>query len=166
MVSERVVTVEYLEPTMSRELLGKFPDNSAFDFDYSQSGIWSPLLPRGGGIGRHGPASLLLDGARKKLLAGSPVTLRRVKAKLTFKKKKKKQKRPSALRKSLDFSPVPSPKLVMLHPRGVEEGAESGREALQGPCKIAAADDAAHIMTHPRNSGLLNWCIRSPPHLL
>ncbi|KAJ8466883.1 hypothetical protein OPV22_029435 [Ensete ventricosum] len=111
MVSERVVTVEYLEPTMSRELLVKFPDNSAFDFDYSQSGIWSPLLPRGGGICRHGPASLLLDDARKKLLAGSPVTLRRVKAKLTFKKKKKQKKRPSALRKSLDFSPVPSPKL-------------------------------------------------------
>jgi hypothetical protein len=49
-VVERVVTVEYLEPSMSRELLGKFPDPSAFDFDYSQSGIWSPLnkLPRGG----------------------------------------------------------------------------------------------------------------------
>ncbi|CAL9107117.1 unnamed protein product [Musa textilis] len=104
MVAERLITVEYLEPTMSRELLGKFPDNSAFDFDYSQSGIWSPLLPRRG-----------LDDARNKLLAGSPVTLRRVKAKLTY--KKRKQKRPSAIRKSLDFSPVPSPKLVMLHPR-------------------------------------------------
>ncbi|OEL21852.1 hypothetical protein BAE44_0017131 [Dichanthelium oligosanthes] len=47
-VVERVVTVEYLEPSMSRELLGKFPDPSAFDFDYSQSGIWSPLnkIPR------------------------------------------------------------------------------------------------------------------------
>ncbi|KAL5581579.1 hypothetical protein UlMin_014021 [Ulmus minor] len=38
--------VEYLEPMMSKELLCKFPDNSAFDFDYSQSSIWSPLLPR------------------------------------------------------------------------------------------------------------------------
>ncbi|WVY94775.1 hypothetical protein V8G54_033863 [Vigna mungo] len=37
--------VEYLVPKMSIELLCKFPDNSAFDFDYSQSTIWSPLLP-------------------------------------------------------------------------------------------------------------------------
>ncbi|CAL9144723.1 uncharacterized protein LOC135588909 [Musa acuminata AAA Group] len=104
MTVERVITVKYLEPTMSRVLLDKFPDNSAFDFDYSQSGIWSPLLPRGGGIGRHGPASLLLDGARKKLLAGSPVAPRRVKAKLTYKKQK-------ATRESLDLSPVPSSRL-------------------------------------------------------
>lgn len=38
--------VEYLEPLMSRDLLCKFPDNSAFDFDYTQSSIWSPLLHR------------------------------------------------------------------------------------------------------------------------
>ncbi|XP_024019198.1 uncharacterized protein LOC21392647 [Morus notabilis] len=38
--------VEYLEPVMSKELLCKFPDNSAFDFDYSQSSIWSPLVPQ------------------------------------------------------------------------------------------------------------------------
>ncbi|XP_028779635.1 uncharacterized protein LOC114736012 [Neltuma alba] len=38
--------VEYLEPLMSIELLGKFPDNSAYDFDYSQSSIWSPLISR------------------------------------------------------------------------------------------------------------------------
>ncbi|GER48241.1 phragmoplast orienting kinesin 2 [Striga asiatica] len=31
---------------MSTDLLGKFPDNSAFDFNYAQSSIWSPLLPR------------------------------------------------------------------------------------------------------------------------
>ncbi|KAJ7964622.1 hypothetical protein O6P43_014408 [Quillaja saponaria] len=38
--------VEYLVPLMSKELLYKFPDNSAFDFDYSQSSIWSPLVTR------------------------------------------------------------------------------------------------------------------------
>ncbi|XP_042512694.1 uncharacterized protein LOC122087584 [Macadamia integrifolia] len=47
MIIERVVTVEYLETTMTEALLRKFPDNSAFDFDYTQSGIWSPLVPRG-----------------------------------------------------------------------------------------------------------------------
>ncbi|XP_052180751.1 uncharacterized protein LOC127793956 [Diospyros lotus] len=39
------VAVEYLGDSISSELLCKFPDNSAFDFDYSQSSIWSPLLP-------------------------------------------------------------------------------------------------------------------------
>lgn len=38
--------VEYLEPVMSRDLLHKFPDSSSLGFDYSQSSIWSPLLPR------------------------------------------------------------------------------------------------------------------------
>lgn len=41
-----IKVVEYLEPMMAKELLGKFPDNSAFDFDYTQSSIWSPLAPR------------------------------------------------------------------------------------------------------------------------
>ncbi|GFQ05623.1 hypothetical protein PHJA_002706400 [Phtheirospermum japonicum] len=31
---------------MSNNLLSKFPDNLDFDFDYAQSSIWSPLLPR------------------------------------------------------------------------------------------------------------------------
>ncbi|XP_058195479.1 uncharacterized protein LOC131311877 [Rhododendron vialii] len=38
-----VVVVEYLGDSMSKDLLGKFPDYSAFDFDYSQSSLWSPL---------------------------------------------------------------------------------------------------------------------------
>ncbi|CAL9107121.1 unnamed protein product [Musa textilis] len=129
MTVERVITVKYLEPTMSRVLLDKFPDNSAFDFDYSQSGIWSPLLPRGGGIGCHGPASLLLDDARKKLLAGSPVTPGRVKAKLTYKTQK-------ATRKSLDFSPVPSRRLLLQGWKRVSRAAAKrfkvhGRSPLQ-----------------------------------
>lgn len=40
-----ITVVEYLESSMSKDLLYKFPDNSAFDFDYTQSSIWSPLLP-------------------------------------------------------------------------------------------------------------------------
>ncbi|XP_065631848.1 uncharacterized protein LOC136068514 [Quercus suber] len=36
-----------LEPLMSKEVLCKFPDkSSAFNFDYTQSSIWSPLVPR------------------------------------------------------------------------------------------------------------------------
>ncbi|XP_062185658.1 uncharacterized protein LOC133889196 [Phragmites australis] len=70
-VVERVVTVEYLEQSMSRDLLGKFPDPSAFDFDYSQSGIWSPLskLPRASPM----PASsadFLIANPKRKARAG------------------------------------------------------------------------------------------------
>ncbi|KAG2711335.1 hypothetical protein I3843_04G066400 [Carya illinoinensis] len=38
--------VEYLEPSMSKGLLCKFPDNLVFDFDYTQSSIWSPLVTK------------------------------------------------------------------------------------------------------------------------
>ncbi|KAI3921391.1 hypothetical protein MKW98_013325 [Papaver atlanticum] len=66
-IIERVITVEYLQSSMATNLLCKFPDNSAFDFDYTQSGIWSPLLRRGGG-----PlalkTSISADDIRKKLL--------------------------------------------------------------------------------------------------
>lgn len=41
-----VVVVEYLQSIMCEQLVGKFPDNSAFDFDYTQSSIWSPLIQR------------------------------------------------------------------------------------------------------------------------
>ncbi|CAA6668651.1 unnamed protein product [Spirodela intermedia] len=63
-VRERIITVEYLEPTMSSHLLLKFPDNSAYDFDYSQSGIWSPLLPRGSAA--TATVAAASDSARKK----------------------------------------------------------------------------------------------------
>ena len=39
--------VYYMDPLMSKNLLQKFPDkSSAFDFNYSQSSIWSPWVPR------------------------------------------------------------------------------------------------------------------------
>ncbi|XWS75752.1 hypothetical protein CRYUN_Cryun01aG0119000 [Craigia yunnanensis] len=56
--------VEYLEPLMSRELLCKFPDNSAFDFDYSQSSLWSPLVPRA-----YSPAHMDFDPITPRKLA-------------------------------------------------------------------------------------------------
>ncbi|CAL1385914.1 unnamed protein product [Linum trigynum] len=53
-LSSNCRVVEYLQPLMSKELLVKFPDNSAFDFNYLESSIWSPLVPRihnfGGGF--------------------------------------------------------------------------------------------------------------------
>lgn len=43
----RLKVVQYVDPLMEKELLSKFPDSySEFDFDYSQSSIWSPLVPR------------------------------------------------------------------------------------------------------------------------
>ncbi|XP_052153248.1 uncharacterized protein LOC127771385 [Oryza glaberrima] len=77
-VVERVVTVEYLEPSMSRGLLGMFPDSSAFDFDYSQSGIWSPLNkvprpppppPRSGGGGAEGSRDFLIANPKRRARA-------------------------------------------------------------------------------------------------
>ncbi|OVA12743.1 hypothetical protein BVC80_8541g3 [Macleaya cordata] len=128
MIIERVITVEYLEPTMSRELLCKFPDHSAFDFDYSQSGIWSPLLPRGGGATTATGRSLTLSDSssmeiRRKLLDGfdqdtlssdnneenlnSNVTTK-IKNKIALKMMKKKKKKKKEMKnKSLDLSITP-----------------------------------------------------------
>lgn len=102
--------VEYLAPFMSVELLCKFPDNSAYDFDYSQSTIWSPLVPRPYtpmDLNLTTPKNLSYDymtlGARssgnklkkKKKFTSSPFNL-----KLDFIKKKQSMKKlPS------DFSP-------------------------------------------------------------
>ncbi|KAI3763206.1 hypothetical protein L1987_53659 [Smallanthus sonchifolius] len=50
-----VKVVEYMLSSMSNELLCKFPDNSAFDFDYTQSSIWSPLVPHPSNPSSPGP---------------------------------------------------------------------------------------------------------------
>ncbi|CAM0903923.1 unnamed protein product [Alopecurus aequalis] len=73
-VVERVVTVEYMGQSMSRNLLGKFADSSAFDFDYSQSGIWSPVnkipsaSPASGGAGSR---DFLIAKWKRRARAGS-----------------------------------------------------------------------------------------------
>ncbi|KZV31374.1 UDP-glucose flavonoid 3-O-glucosyltransferase 3-like [Dorcoceras hygrometricum] len=111
-----VKVVEYLETSMSSELLSKFPDNSAFDFDYSQSSIWSPLLPRTFANGLDG----CLELSRKLqydendfsgLLKNSKKFAANIKKKFTsvvtdnicmYQRMKMKRK------KSIGFSPVPS----------------------------------------------------------
>ncbi|GAB2282507.1 hypothetical protein Dimus_017049 [Dionaea muscipula] len=40
------VVVQYVDSSMAARLLCKFPDNSAFDFDYTKSALWSPPLVR------------------------------------------------------------------------------------------------------------------------
>jgi hypothetical protein len=77
MTRERVITVEYLHPAMTHELLDKFPDSSAFDFNYSQSSIWSPLLPRG--TSRSSVLSLKSISSRKLLSINSKGMLRKQK---------------------------------------------------------------------------------------
>lgn len=112
--------VEYLEPLMSKELLRKFPDNSAYGFDYTQSSIWSPLVPRA-----YSPMDLEVDldfvTPRKltydmdQLVLGKQNSLNKVSSKakkritatafkinLSALKSKKKKKMKS------DFSPTPS----------------------------------------------------------
>ncbi|KAL9241694.1 hypothetical protein vseg_015774 [Gypsophila vaccaria] len=46
-LNNNLIVIRYVNATMSNSILHKFPDHSAFGFDYSQSAIWSPLvLPR------------------------------------------------------------------------------------------------------------------------
>ncbi|XP_021728030.1 uncharacterized protein LOC110695120 [Chenopodium quinoa] len=43
---KEAIVIQYLDTSMSNNLLSKYPDYSGFGFDYSQSSIWSPLVPR------------------------------------------------------------------------------------------------------------------------
>ncbi|XP_034681787.1 uncharacterized protein LOC117911496 [Vitis riparia] len=107
-----IKVVEYVESSMCEELLCKFPDTSAFDFDYSQSSIWSPLVPR--------PQKSLawdwdLGTPPPKLsyrLGLDKTTLKKVAANLknnifTMFKKKQKKRRRSFIKPPDHFSPTP-----------------------------------------------------------
>ncbi|KAF8041601.1 hypothetical protein BT93_A0255 [Corymbia citriodora subsp. variegata] len=92
----RCKVVEYLEPGVCRDLLHKFPDNSSLGFDYSQSSIWSPLLPRS-----HFPVDSGCFATPRKLCFGfgqeRTATRKRKKVNLSMSNKKKmmKKKKPA-----------------------------------------------------------------------
>ncbi|MQL74141.1 hypothetical protein Taro_006497 [Colocasia esculenta] len=139
----RVTTVEYLEPSMSRQLLCKFPDDSAFDFDYTQSGIWSPLVPHGGGgsiflscpfPGVVGGRRLFSEGHYEKVSSQEKAKRKKL-SKVEGKIRKKVAKKGGASKKgygfSADCSASPTPKKHMQHKHVFEQALEARKKVWE-----------------------------------
>ncbi|KAI3866280.1 hypothetical protein MKW92_021551 [Papaver armeniacum] len=143
-IIERVITVEYLQSSMATNLLCKFPDNSAFDFDYTQSGIWSPLLHRGGGPlalktsvsaddirkklldddDKEGEKENLLNGNENKITGCSNVTAKmknKIGVKMMKMMKKKMKNKNKSSSSSLDLSITPMAKKGFTPQKGWEK---------------------------------------------
>ncbi|XP_078433608.1 uncharacterized protein LOC144704902 [Wolffia australiana] len=106
---EREMRVEYVEPTMASHLLYKYPDTSAFDFDYSQSRLWSPLLllPPPHNLPPNS-AKNKIKNKKKKIREDLCNSLQNRLGKIKNKIKKKKKKK--TVYRKLDFvAPSPSP---------------------------------------------------------
>lgn len=121
-----IKVVEYVESPIGEELLSKFADTSAFDFDYSQSSIWSPLLPRPQRSllaldWEMGTPSKLSYSYRLRRLGFDKSTFKKVTTNLKnniftiFKKHQKIKRRTSFINPSHHFSPTPPSNKVRTH---------------------------------------------------
>ncbi|KAL8152074.1 hypothetical protein V2J09_021882 [Rumex salicifolius] len=90
-----VLVVQIVGPSISNKLLGKFPDNSAYDFDYSQSALWSPPVRR-----FH---QLCYDAGKTPTLSAltplTPKSFSSAKRRLSFESERRKKKKKVTLSK-------------------------------------------------------------------